>query len=96
VSSGATDMVGVARAMVLDPQLPESWLTEKSHDPDFPRFTSTTLGGVTAWYTMRMTALAKDEEDMFLLDLPTALRTYEERDAQRSILWQKKFLCTAL
>ncbi len=91
LTSGAVDMVGIARAMVLDPQLPNVWFTENGGDPDFPRFDSTPPGGVTAWYTMRLTALGEDREKAFALDLPSAIRIYEERDAQRCIKWQEKF-----
>jgi 2,4-dienoyl-CoA reductase-like NADH-dependent reductase (Old Yellow Enzyme family) len=91
VASGAVDMVGLARAMVLNPRLAEVWLTEEGGDPDFPRFESVIPGGITAWYTMRLTALSEDRENAFKLDLPSAIRIYEERDAQRCIKWQEKF-----
>jgi len=91
VVSGAADMVGVARAMVLNPRLAEEWLTEQGGDPEFPKFDSSPPGGITAWYTMRLTALAEDQEDAFRLDLATAIRIYEERDAQRCIKWREKF-----
>ena len=62
VASGAVDMVSLARAMVLNPRLADVWLTEESGDPDFPVFDSPPRGGVTAWYTMRLTALGEDSE----------------------------------
>jgi 2,4-dienoyl-CoA reductase-like NADH-dependent reductase (Old Yellow Enzyme family) len=92
VATNAVDMVGIARAMVLDPQLAAAWLTGAGRDPVFPRFESAPPGGITAWYTMRLTALGEDQEDEFKLDLPSALRLYEERDTQRCIAWRKKFL----
>ncbi len=91
VASGAVDMVGLARAMVLDPRLAKVWLTEEGGDPDFPKFKSAPPGGITAWYTMRLTALGEDRENAFTLDLPSAMRIYEERDAQRCIKWREKF-----
>ena len=91
VGSGGADMVGIARAMVLNPLLAESWLAENNGNPEFPKFKTAPPGGVTAWYTMRLTALAEDQENMFTLDPPAALKTYQERDAQRCITWQKKF-----
>ncbi|MCQ3805512.1 MAG: NADH:flavin oxidoreductase/NADH oxidase family protein [bacterium] len=91
VVSGAADVVSLARAMVLDPRLPEAWLTEGGGDPEFPTFHSPPRGGVTAWYTMRITALAEGREETFTLDPHSALRVYEERDAQRCIKWLKKF-----
>ena len=91
VASGAVDMVGLARSMALDPRLAQTWLSEEGGDPEFPRFESTPPGGVTAWYTMRLTALGENRENEFKLDLPSAIREYEERDAQRCVKWQKKF-----
>jgi 2,4-dienoyl-CoA reductase-like NADH-dependent reductase (Old Yellow Enzyme family) len=91
VASGAADMVGLARAMVLNPRLADAWLREGGSDPDFPKFESALPGGITAWYTMRLTALGEDRENAFKLDLPSAIRMYEKRDAQRCIKWQKKF-----
>jgi 2,4-dienoyl-CoA reductase-like NADH-dependent reductase (Old Yellow Enzyme family) len=91
VASGAIDMVGLARAMVLNPRLAQVWLTEAGGDPEFPKFDSNPPGGITAWYTMRLTALGEDQEDAFTLDLPSAIRIYEDRDAQRCIKWGEKF-----
>ena len=91
VASGAVDMVSLARAMVLDPRLAAVWLTEQGGDPDFPTFDSPPRGGVTAWYTMRMTALGEDSENTFTLDPQSALRVYQERDAQRCSKWRRKF-----
>ena len=91
VASGAVDMVGLARAMVLNPQLAEVWLTEEGGHPKFPKFDSNPPRGITAWYTMRLTALSEDQEDAFRLDLPTAIRIYEDRGEQRCIKWREKF-----
>ena len=91
IVSGVVDVVGLARAMVLDPRLAEAWLTEEGGDPEFPVFDSPPRGGATAWYTMRITALAEDRENTFTLDPRSALRAYEERDAQRCIKWREKF-----
>lgn len=91
VACGAVDLVGLARAMVLNPRLAKVWLTEPGGDPEFPQFDSNPPGGITAWYTMRLTALGQDREDTFELDLPAAIRVYEERDAQRCVKWQEKF-----
>ena len=91
VRSGAADIVSLARAMVLDPRLAQAWLSEEVSDPEFPIFESPPRGGVTAWYTMRITALGEDRENAFTLDPQCALRVYEERDAQRCIRWREKF-----
>jgi 2,4-dienoyl-CoA reductase-like NADH-dependent reductase (Old Yellow Enzyme family) len=91
VANGTVDMVCLGRAMALNPRLANAWLSEDGGDPEFPRFESAPPGGITAWYTMLLTALAEDREETFTLDLPSAIRMYEERDAQRCIKWQKKF-----
>lgn len=91
VGTGAADLVGIARGMVLNPQLANEWLNGNRHNPQFPRFESTVPGGVTAWHTMRITAIGEDKEDQFALDLPTALRVYEKRDAERCIKWRENF-----
>ena len=92
VAREAIDVVGVARAMVLDPRLANSWLFEGGGDPDFPRFESAPPGGVTAWYTMRLTALAEGREDQFEMDVASAIRAYEDRDALRCEKWRQKFM----
>ncbi len=92
VSSGAVDMVGVARAMALEPRLANTWLSQEGGDPEFPQFESVVPGGITAWYTMRLTALGADRENAFKLDIPTAVHLYEERDEARCFSWKKKFL----
>ncbi len=89
--SGAVDMIGVARAMILNPALANSWLGEAAGDPDFPRFESPPLGGVTAWYTTLLTAVGNDDESNFALDISSAIRLYEERDELRCVKWRKKF-----
>ena len=91
IASGTVDMIGLARAMVINPQLANSWLNDEGIDPEFPRFEFTPPGGITAWYTMRLTALGEDRESSFNMDLPSAIREYEERDAQRCINWQNMF-----
>lgn len=91
VASGVVDMVGLARAMVLNPRLADIWLTEEGGDPEFPVFDAPPSGGITAWYSMRLAALGEDAENTFSMDLETALRTFEERDAQRCISWQERF-----
>lgn len=84
------DAVGLARAMVLDVNLADKWLNGGG-DSQFPIFDKPVPGGVTAWYTMRLTALARDEEGGFCLTPEEALEAYEARDWQRCERWRKKF-----
>ena len=95
VSSGAVDIVGLARAMVLDPNLPDAWLSEEGGDPEFPGFESRIPGGITAWYTMRLTAVGEDRESQFDSDIPAAVSQYEQRDADRCPDWTEKFTSTS-
>ncbi|MBB4284304.1 oxidoreductase [Roseospira goensis] len=91
VTSGAADMVGLARALVLDPDLPNRWRTAAGGDPAFPRFASPPEGGVTAWYTMRLTALGEDRAPDDTPDAHAALAAYETRDAERVAVWNARF-----
>lgn len=91
LASGASDAVGLARAMVLDPALANTWLSEAAGDPDFPMFNNAVAGGITAWYTMRLTALGNDREKMYQLDIPTAMKLYEDRDTRRAAQWRQRF-----
>ncbi len=77
--------------MVLNHRLADVWLTKEGGDPEFPIFKSPPRGGVTAWYTMRITAIGEDSEDCFTLDPHSASRIYEECDAQRSVKWLEKY-----
>lgn len=90
VKDGCADAVSLARAMVLDPALTNKWLSENG-DPVFPVFDSPPRGGVTAWYSMRLTALGEDQEDQFDLSPADALQAYEARDAKRCETWRKRF-----
>jgi 2,4-dienoyl-CoA reductase-like NADH-dependent reductase (Old Yellow Enzyme family) len=91
VSGGSADLVGLGRPLVLDPDLPSKWLGRDSADPQFPRFDSPPPGGVTAWYTMRLTALANNTEDSFNPTLEDAVDDYETRDAARTVRWTHQF-----
>jgi len=91
VAGGAADMVGLARTLVLEPRLAEVWTTQAGGDPVFPALEAPARGGVTVWYTMRISALAEDREDGFSLNPDAAMRIFEERDAQRCIKWREKF-----
>jgi 2,4-dienoyl-CoA reductase-like NADH-dependent reductase (Old Yellow Enzyme family) len=59
ITDGTADIVGLARALVIDPELPSYWLAGDRPKPQFPRFKNPPKGGVTAWYTMQITQHAK-------------------------------------
>ncbi len=92
VERGCVDAVSLARAMVLNPSLANAWLDDNGSDPAFPVFDAPPRGGVTAWYTMRLTALGENNESEFDMTPASAVEAYESRDAQRSARWRERFL----
>lgn len=91
VTTGDIDMIGIARALVLDPDLPKNWYGPQPVDPDFPRFTSRPEGGVTAWYTMRLTEIGGGQTMGGSLDLERFLNEYTKRDEARAQKWLGHF-----
>ncbi len=88
IEQNACDLIGVARALAIDPQLATHWTSEERKDPDFPRFDGTPPpGSITAWYTQRLTAIGEDREASFNQGLLDSLTEYEARDAVRSASW---------
>ena len=91
VMRGRADIVGLARALVLHPDLPNDWQAGQHRVPAFPKFENPPEGGITAWYTMRLTALGEDREDADALSLDAAVSAYDARDTKRAALWQAHF-----
>lgn len=91
VEGGGVDMVGLARALVLDPTLPKGWQHGTAGDPTFPKFKDPPEGGITAWYTMRLTELGENRDLSDTTGLHAAIRAYEDRDQTRTALWNAKF-----
>lgn len=91
VASNAADVVGLARALVIEPELPTRWLGSDPGDPVFPRFTTPPRGGVTAWYTMRLTDLARRAENEVERSLEDATSEYAARDQGRVVGWTEAF-----
>ena len=91
VASGAVDIVGLARALVLEPSLPDLWKADQKPEPLFPRFSDAAEGGITAWYTMRLTEIGADKETPVFSDLGQAIRDYEARDKTRTEVWLRHF-----
>lgn len=88
---GSADAISLARAMALDPTLANTWLSEKGGDLEFPIFEDPPRGGITAWYSMRLTALGEDSEDHFDQSPADALGAYEKRDSERCVDWRIRF-----
>ena len=91
VTNHGIDMIGLARALALDPDLPSKWQTDPTHDLQFPRFEQPPEGGVTAWFTMRLTEIGQDKDAPTKLRLDHAIRTYEARDQQWTEIWKQHF-----
>lgn len=91
VADGTVDVVGLARCLVLEPALPNLWQAGKSHTPEFPRFPETPEGGITAWYTMKITEIGEEAPVSGLSDLNAAIDIYEARDAERTKVWLDHF-----
>ncbi|MEM6383457.1 MAG: oxidoreductase [Pseudomonadota bacterium] len=85
------DAIGLARALILDPQLPNKWRAGRTGGPTFPRFADPPEGGVTAWYTMGMTHLAAGTPLKDARDLHDMVSIYEGRDKARVSSWNQRF-----
>ncbi|SNY92728.1 2,4-dienoyl-CoA reductase [Cohaesibacter sp. ES.047] len=90
IASGKADIIGLARALVIEPELPHKWQADPAFDPPFPRFDARPEGGITAWYTMRMTDWAEDQSASGRA-LPQAVADYEARDQERVKRWKARF-----
>jgi len=91
ISNGCTDCIGLARALILNPDLPKHWLTNTALNPEFPTFDSPPEGGVTAWYTMCITDLSQGNENRDTANLEATLKHYIDRDQGRVATWNDRF-----
>ncbi|OOG61836.1 oxidoreductase [Sinorhizobium sp. A49] len=91
VASGAVDIVGLARALVLEPSLPVLWKMDRKPEPLFPKFSDAPDGGITAWYTMRIAEIGADRETSDFGELRQAIRNYEAGNRSRTEVWLRHF-----
>lgn len=91
LAEGVADVIGLGRPFIIDPDLPKSWASEDGPDPVFPRFEAPPEGGVTAWYTMRLTDIGENREVPRHDDLHAAIAAYDVRDKERELLWKAAF-----
>ena len=82
IAEGKADLIGLARALVIDPELPSFWLAGQRSEPQFPRFKNPPEGGVTAWYTMQITQNANGDAALSPDNLEGAIEAYENRDEE--------------
>ncbi|MGI9520147.1 MAG: NADH:flavin oxidoreductase/NADH oxidase family protein [Hyphomicrobiaceae bacterium] len=91
IAQSGVDVIGLARALALDPDLPKNWEFGTPSDPVFPRFQQRPAGGVTAWFTMRLTDIGEDRELAEARGLEAAIQDYESRDQKRIPIWRAHF-----
>lgn len=91
LETGSADAVGIARGFVLVPSLANMWLSKEGGEVEFPVFESPAPGAVTAWYSMRLTALGEEAENTFSMSAADALDAYDKRDAGRCEMWRRRF-----
>jgi len=96
VQSGAVDVVGLARALVLEPALPHLWMKNQTADPIFPRFSNAPEGGIKAWYTTRLTEIGADKKTDDVGDLEQTISAYETRNSIRTEIWLGHFGSSAV
>lgn len=92
IADGCADVIGLARALVVDPELPSFWLSGQRGEPQYPRFKNPPEGGVTAWYTMQITQHAKGAAALSPDHLEKAIADYQSRDAVRQRIWNSKLI----
>jgi len=90
IASGVVDAVGLARALVLDPALAQTWARGQD-GPAFPTIKSSKPGAVTAWYAMRLKDLSEDREATGDLDADAALAALEKLVGEKSARWIETF-----
>jgi tRNA-dihydrouridine synthase len=90
VATGAVDAVGLARALILNPSLPRDWEQGKS-GPAFPTFQGPAPGGVTAWYTMAIRAIAERANDPPKPHVDAALNRLGAVRTAQTETWRRAF-----
>ena len=90
IIEGKADLIGLARALVVDPELPSFWLSGQRGEPQFPRFKNPPEGGVTAWYTVQITQNANGGATLSPDDVVGVIDAYESRDETRRSIWNSK------
>lgn len=93
ITHRGVEIVGLARALALDPDLAGKWEAGTASDPEFPRFQTPPEGGVTAWFTMRLTDIGQDRNLTDARGLESAIKDYEERDRSRVSIWNAHYGC---
>lgn len=91
IEQHGVDIIGLARGLVLDPDLPNKWQSGATENPQFPKFQDPPEGGVTAWYTMQLTEIGEDREQPDETKLKEAIDQYDERDQHRTEIWKAHF-----
>lgn len=91
LKTGRADVIGLARAMVLHPDLPNLWQKGEMPCPSFPRLASDQEGAVTAWYTRRIAAIGAGEDAGFDMDATDALSAVKSQERENAKRWRQHF-----
>ena len=91
ITSGIVDVIGLARALILEPSLPNLWKKDQALATVFPKFSQNPKGGITAWYTMKILEISEHKKFPFSDDLLSAIQAYEERDLMHTKVWLQHF-----
>ncbi len=91
VAEGHVDVVGLARVLALQPNLVHLWRNDQMPAPEFPRFAENPEGGITAWYTLRLTVIGEGRDLPAIDNLHDAIEFYENRDKVRTEIWTRHF-----
>ncbi len=91
IASGTADIVGLARALAIEPALLKLWQAGQRDGPTFPKFTDPPEGGITAWYTMRLSEIGDGCTSYQVDNIDQAIKAYEERDLERTNIWRAYF-----
>lgn len=91
IASGVVDFVGIARGLVLEPELPKRWEANDFISPSFPNFDNPPEGALTAWFTTRMSDIGSIVDLETERDLQGAVSAYRARNVEKKRIWQDHF-----
>jgi len=91
IASGVVDFVGIARGLILEPELPKRWEANDFISPNFPSFENPPEGSLTAWFTTRMSDIGSDVDLEIERDLYEAVSMYRARNLEKTRIWQNNF-----
>lgn len=85
------DLDNAGATPITSPALPYLWMENQLPESAYPRFWDAPEGGITAWYTMRLTEIGTDKETHGVSELGQTICDYEARDNTRAEIWLRHF-----